>query len=289
MKNYLFIAIALFILSACGNQAELDKAKHQNDSLMSIINQRDSSVSNLLTAFNDVERNLDSVSAKQQIIAANADKTGGELKQNQKDRISAEIAAINNLMDENRKKIADLNHKLKGSNKKNAALEKAIAELNSRLTQKESELAALNEKLNTLNAQVTQLETSVGILTADNAAKAEEIETKTTALHTAYYTIGKASELQDAKIIDRKGGLLGIGRTSQLSSNFDNSKFERIDYTKMGTIPVNSKNVKIVTSHPSDSYSLERDDKNKDLVKSIIITNPEKFWSASKYLVVVKD
>jgi hypothetical protein len=49
---------------------------------------------------------------------------------------------------------------------------------------------------------------------------------------------------------------------------------------------VNLKKVKLVTSHPSDSYTLE---KNGDQVSNIQITNPEKFWRASKYLVVVKD
>ena len=47
--------------------------------------------------------------------------------------------------------------------------------------------------------------------------------------------------------------------------------------------------MKIITSHPSESYTLEKDAAKKDKVKNIVITNPDKFWSASKYLVVVKD
>ena len=108
------------------------------------------------------------------------------------------------------------------------------------------------------------------------------------ALHTAYFVVGKSNDLQDAKIIDRKGGLLGIGRTSKLSQDFDNSKFTRIDYTVTNNIAINS-DMKIVTSHPTNSYTLEKDTKDNDLVKNIVITNPELFWSASKYLVVIKD
>jgi hypothetical protein len=55
---------------------------------------------------------------------------------------------------------------------------------------------------------------------------------------------------------------------------------------KVNTIPIDSKDAKIITSHPSDSYTLN---KEKDKVVSLQITNAEKFWSASKYLVVVKD
>ena len=49
---------------------------------------------------------------------------------------------------------------------------------------------------------------------------------------------------------------------------------------------IDSKGAKLVTSHPADSYTLN---KEKDKVVSIQITNAEKFWSASKYLVVVKE
>jgi hypothetical protein len=47
--------------------------------------------------------------------------------------------------------------------------------------------------------------------------------------------------------------------------------------------------MKIITSHPSDSYTLDKDASDKDKVTNIVITNSEKFWSTSKYLVVVKD
>ena len=286
MKNYLFIAAAAFLMSAC-NQAEVDKGKHENDSLLSVVSERDASINEFISSFNDVERNLDTVASRQHIINASTEKKG-EFRQNQKDRINTEIAAINDLMDKNRKKLSDLNRKLKNSSHKNVELEKMIATITVQLSQKDIELTALNEKLNNLNVQVAQLQTSVNTLTEEGNAKSATIANDTKELHTAYFVVAKSDELQDDKIIDRKGGLLGIGRTSKLSADFDNSKFTRIDYTVTGTITVNSE-MKIITSHPSDSYTLEMDTKDKDMVKSIVITNPEKFWSTSKYLVVVKE
>lgn len=286
MKNYLFIPAAALLMSAC-NQQELADSKQTNDSLLSIVNERDASINEFIASFNEVEANLDSVAVRQHIISESTDQKG-ELKPNQKAHINSQIAAINNLMEQNRKKLAELNRKVKNSTHKNKELEKMIATINSQLAQKDIELTALNEKLNTLNAQVAQLQTSVTTLTAEGEAKSQTIAEDTKALHTAYFVVGKSDELKDAKIIDRKGGLLGIGRTSQLSGDFDNNKFTRIDYTQTGTITVNSE-MKMVTSHPSDSYTLDKDGKDKDKVRSIVITNPEKFWSASKYLVVVKD
>ena len=286
MKKYIFIAAAALAMSAC-NQNELTESNRQKDSLLAVVNERDSFINDFISSFNDVERNLDSVSVRQHIIAVNSDNPG-ELKASQKERINAEIASINSLMDQNRKTIAELNRKIKNSSSKNAQLEKMIATLNDQLSKKDMELTDLNTKLNALNAQVATLEISVDTLTARNGAQSQTIAEETMALHTAYFVVGKSNELQDAKIIDRKGGLLGIGRTSKLSEDFDNSKFTRIDYTQTNNIVVNS-DMKIVTSHPSNSYTLEKDTKDKDLVRNIVITNPELFWSASKYLVVIKD
>ena len=286
MKKFVFIAATALVISAC-NQNELTESNRQKDSLMSVVNERDSFINDFISSFNDVERNLDSVAVRQHIIAVNSDKAG-ELKPTQKARINAEIASINNLMDQNRKKIAELNQKIKKSSGRNVQLEKMIATLKDQLAKKDIELTDLNTKLNSLNAQVATLETAVDTLLAVNGAQSQTIAEETMALHTAYFVVGKSNDLQDANIIDKKGGLLGIGRTSKLSQDFDNSKFTRIDYTQTNSITINS-DMKIVTSHPSNSYTLEKDMKDKDLVRNIIITNPELFWSASKYLVVIKD
>ena len=271
MKNYFFIAAACLLMTAC-NQKEIDKSKadllksnHEKDSLLGIVTDRESTINNFISSFNDVERNLDSVAAKQHIISMNTDKQT-ELRKDQKARINSEILAINNLMDSNRKRINELSKKLKTSGFKNEQLEKTISFLNEQLSQKEVELGNLNEKHAALNLQVAELKTSVESLTGDNAKKSENITELTTSLHTAYYAIGKPKDLQASKIIDKKGGLLGIGKTPKLSSDLDNSKFIKIDYTKVGAIPINSGNVKVVTSHPTDSYTLEKDSNNKDVV-----------------------
>ncbi len=286
MKNYLIIATAVTLLSAC-NRQELADSKNTNDSLVSIVSEREQALNDFISSFNEIESNLDSVAVKQHIITMSVDNPG-ELNKSRKARINDEITAINNLMDENRKKITELNKKLKNSAGKNANLEKTIATLSDQLNQKNMELEYLNAQLNSLNAQVVQLESNVSTLNAENNQQSKVIETETAALRSAYYVIGNSKELRDAKIIDRQGGLLGIGKTSKLRSDFDNTMFTHIDYTQSTTIGVNSK-MKIITSHPSDSYSLVRDGKDKDIVSNISITNPEKFWSASKYLVVIKD
>jgi predicted nuclease with TOPRIM domain len=292
MKKLIIIAAAAFGMFAC-NQGELDKSNQQNDSLVSVLkqredelNKREETVNEFISSFNEVERNLDCVAVRQQIIILSADKGRGEIKGNQKEKINAQIKAINELMDSNRKTIAELRKKLKRSAGKNKKLEETIATLTDQLAQKDSELASLNEKLSSLNAQVAQLQTSLDTLNMVNYNQSQTIAANTAALHTAYYLIGKSKDLVEAKVIDKKGGLLGIGKTAKLNENFNREKFTQIDYTLVSTIPVNSEKVKIVTNHPGDSYRLDMDPSDKDLVKTLVITNPERFWSVSKYLVI---
>jgi len=282
MKNYIFIAAAsLIMMTACKDTQKDESVVRQRDSLLAVIDERETSVNDFITSFNEVERNLDEVTAKQHIILMNSSK--GDMKEDQKTRINSEIKAINDLMDANTKKLQQLNKRLNRSDKKNMQLEKTIALLNDQLNQKYAELTDLNERLNALNAQVAQLQTSVDTLSAQNMAQTQTINEKTEQLHTAYYIVGHSKDLQKANLIDKKGGLLGIGRTSKLSENVDNSMFTKIDYIQTTSIPVNSKDAKLITTHPTDSYTW---DKTEKMINSLMITDPEKFWSASKYLVI---
>jgi DNA repair exonuclease SbcCD ATPase subunit len=251
-----------------------------------VLDERETSLNDFINSFNEVERNLDCVAVRQKIVYSTAEATRGDLKASQKERINQHISAINDLMEANRKSISDLKRSLKNSRNKNKKLEATVASLTERLAQKEAELTELNEKLNNLNAQLAQLQTRFDTLTSENSRQSQNIAEKTTALHTAYYIVGRSKDLREAKVIDKKGGLLGLGRTDKLSENFDRSKFTRIDYTQTSSIPVNSDKVKIVTNHPPDSYKLETIGDDKDKVKNLVITDAEKFWSVSKYLVV---
>lgn len=283
MKNYLLIAATTALIFASCKDAQKDESvTRQRDSLLSVIDERENSVNEFITSFNEVESNLNAVSAKQNIILANSNKSV-EFKGSQKERINTEIKAINELMIENSKKIKQLNSKLNKGDKKNVQLQKTIEILNNQLNQKYFELTALNQRLNDLNFQVAILQITVDTLLNENMAQNQLINDKTNELHTAYYVVGSSKELQKNNLIDKKGGLLGIGRTSKLNNDLDNSLFTKIDYTETTSIPVNSKNMKMVTSHPTNSYSVDKSGKK---INSIMISDPTKFWSESKYLVI---
>lgn len=286
MKNYLaaVIVTALFF-SACNNNEEAER-RHQKtlDSINSELTMRDSTINDYLRSFNEIEENLDSVQTQQEMLSMDIRSQKGDVKENVKERINLMIIAINGLIEQNKLKIADLNAKLKRNVLRIGEFQKMIAGLNDQINEKNASLQSLNDQLTAANAQVAQLQTSIDTLTNDKNVQAQTIAVQTAVLHTAYYVVGKTKDLEKMEVIDKKGGLLGIGKTAQLNSDFNKNDFTQIDYTQTMNIPINSKKAKLVTSHPTDSYVLEKD--NDDKYTNLHITEPVKFWAASKYLVV---
>ncbi|MGZ3884552.1 MAG: Cbp1 family collagen-binding glycoprotein adhesin [Bacteroidia bacterium] len=287
MKKIICFAFsAMLLFTACSNDTDSTSKVYEAryDSLNSIVAERDSAINNFLASFNDIERNLDSVAMKQNVITLNVEKNRGEIKNNTRERINSQIAAINNLMEQNKKKIDELSRKVKRYSLKISQFDKMINTLNDEIAQKNNELQSLNEQLNAANAQVAQLQTSLDTMSSMSSSQLKLIASQTESMHTAFYLVGKSKELEEKKIIDKTGGLLGIGKTSRLNSEIDPGNFTKIDYTKVQSIPINSRKAKLVTTHPSDSYTWN---KENDQITALTITQPEKFWSASKYLVVV--
>jgi ABC-type Zn uptake system ZnuABC Zn-binding protein ZnuA len=69
-----------------------------------------------------------------------------------------------------------------------------------------------------------------------------------------------------------------------LQQNFNKDYFTKIDIRVDKEIKLYSRDAEMLTAHPASSYTLQRD-ANKQYV--LRITNPEQFWSTSKYLVVL--
>jgi hypothetical protein len=94
-------------------------------------------------------------------------------------------------------------------------------------------------------------------------------------LNTGWYVYGTKKELKESKILV-DGNVLKDG-------GFDADYFTKIDIRNTIVIPLNSKSVKILTTHPEDSYTLIKGSNGEYTLR---IKDPSIFWSVSKYLVV---
>ena len=112
-------------------------------------------------------------------------------------------------------------------------------------------------------------------LKTESSQKSATIQAQDKQLNTAWFVFGTKKELKEQRIIDG---------SRVLESNFNKSYFTKIDIRVEKEIKLYSKYAKILTMHPSDSYTLQKD-ANKQYV--LRITNPQIFWSTSKYLVIL--
>src|SRR5688500_3288363 len=113
MKKLLLIPVlALFV--ACHNyQADIDKLQKEKADMIEAAKYKDSTIVSFINEVNEIESNLATIETKQSKIAEAGNPA--ELKGSQAERIKENIKAINDLMSENKNRIAALNKKLKNS------------------------------------------------------------------------------------------------------------------------------------------------------------------------------
>jgi seryl-tRNA synthetase len=282
LGSFLITAIAL---TGCENyKDELAQMTTSRDSILALTNEKDRTLEEYVTSIEEIEGNLAEITTRQQLVKTGSTAGNVEMNKTAKERIQSEIAAISQLVEESKTKSEELSRKLKNSNFKVGKLEKMVAALNEQIAGKEAELLVLNEQLAVLNTRVENLNTEVSSLHNKDSVNNTIIENQVAKMNTGYIAIGNYKKLRDEQVVTKEGGFLGLGKEEKLSPQVNNEAFSKVDISKLSNIPIDTKEAKLVTVHPTDSYSIE---KQNDKVSEIVITNSEKFWSTSKYLVVM--
>ncbi len=287
MNRYAWITVAFATLFAgCENyKDEFDQISRERDSLIYIGDVKDSSINSFLEAFNEIESNLDSIVAREQAIEVSASQ-GGEIDGDQRERINEDIRVINDLLERNRVLLAGMERQLSVSRGRISQLSILADKLQEEVDTRDAQLVDLKVQLADLNLNIDNLNVMLDTITAQKHDQEMQLMDKLEKLHTAWFVVGTFKELRDQNVVDKEGGFLGIGKNQMLKRDFNTDAFTKVDITRIASIPLRSKAVKVITNHPSSSYSLERED---DQVKSLNILDYEQFWGTSKYLVVIRD
>jgi hypothetical protein len=165
-----------------------------------------------------------------------------------------------------------------------------IETVRSYLTYQEKLFIEVYGNIQSIKKQVSQLQKTIVSKQSEMLKREKEslnlIKQKEKDARKIYYLVGGKSELERAKAIKKKGGFLGIGSTIQLSDKLDEMFFQTADFNLIKEIALgNTKKVNLITVHPKGSF-LILDTPGERFLK---VTNPEKFWSASKFLIVEVD
>ena len=283
MKKLLVLTVCVAMLSACGNMKRNESLQAENDSLNVALSERDAELESIMSAFNEVQEGFRLINEAENRV----DLGGGLEGASDVDKIKENIRFITETLQSNRERIAELESQLKNSKHASSQLKNAVANLNKELLAKtqqietlQTELAAKNIRIAELDDAVAGLHQDVANLTAENAAKAATVASQDKALNAAWFVFGTKSELKNEKIVTQK---LFQKKQVLKDEDFNKEYFTQIDIRKDREIKLYSKDAELLTPHPEGSYELVKDEK-KEL--SLVITNPNKFWSVSRYLVI---
>lgn len=287
MKKVLFFAVCLLAIIGCKEEPKAPVVQtvvvDGNDSLQAIIDQREKEMNDLMSVINEIQEGFRQINEKEKrVTLAKAGEGVDKVA-----RIKSDMQFIKDKMNENRLLIEKLRGQLSESSLRGEEIKKTfentIAALNSQLEAKNQQYEELVAQLNAKDVKISEMDNTITTLNKDvedlkteTAQKQQTINEQDKQMHIAYYVYGTKSELKEQGILTKKGEVL--------EKTFNKNYFTKIDYRYQKEIKLFSKSAKFLTSHPQASYQLERDAKKEYVLR---ITNPDLFWSTSKYLVVL--
>ncbi len=286
------VAISLVVLITVGifgisrfnteKKQQLAAIENQKTSYTQLLTTRDSVINEWIVTFDQVEKDLNMVKEKEKIITVNS--TNGEFSKSKKEQIQRDIAYINTVLDQNRKKIESLTAQLKNSGGTIKGLQLKVADLEASMKLREAEVSELKLALVNKDFEIGKLNT---IMTDQQLAivqKDQKIADQVNEKNKAYVAYGTYKDLKAKGLVTKEGGFIGIGKKELVTAEFADSAFTQVNITELKEIPVNSKNAKFMTDHPKGSYAMITNADKK--ITSIEITDPEQFWKISRYAVV---
>ncbi len=290
-KVVLFVAGALIVLnfSSCVENSSKYKALQAKlDSLQVSHNIQGAELDEVFATINEIEQGLSSIRESESILSVQT-ADGIEIQKGSKEQLKRDVEAIQSaiknyqdeikkLQDDNRlqsaqfkKRLAAMQKELKEKSAIIETISKQLEEKEAQIIQKDRQIATLDKTVSSLKEEVTNLSTEGDMLKAKVADQEAEI-------YSVYYIVGSKQELIGAGVMT-KGGLF---KSSKVSYQAEKDAFVKIDLREISQINTNAKKAKVMSIHPKGTYAFVENDGEMILN----ISDPEKFWEQTKYLVI---
>lgn len=183
---------------------------------------------------------------------------------------------------------------LADSKRRETVLRRDNATLRDSLGKDERLIAQLGETIGRQLSQITELQASVGQLTAANTQLGEELRVSLASSARVYYVIGSEDELVKKGIIVREGGMnllvMRPGRTVHPARRLDHAQFTAIDAREVSriSVPDSTRRYRVVSRHSLDDAEVANR-KDATFQGDLRITDANRFWAASRYLIVIES
>ena len=272
----LSVALVAFMLSSCVEKSKKYQQLMAEKDAVVLENQNiEREYNAALGIISDVENNLQALrDAEGMMLIKNETNT-------QRDQLNSELIQIKETMALNRAKLDSLSTVLENSNKDRAYLRNTIKKLQAQLAEKEAtiaqmqeELAQKNQEIEGLNTQVNNLNENLNVANAKNEEQSRLIADQILEMNKVYYLGATKKSLKESGVLTSK---------YILRQEVPAEAFTQADKRELNSIVFEGKKVKVLSAHPLESYTIV---KNENQVV-IEISNPELFWSVTKYMVAI--
>jgi hypothetical protein len=300
---------AVSLLAACDPQAssKLKTLAHadslRTDSLISIKNDLLNEVMSSTQFVNDLNSEISRLKAKQNVALATKLTSESDMAAIKEQR-AAVMKRIQNIvarLDSSEARVAVLRKRASTLAMRDSTLvaqvaeyEKTITDLRHTVDQQRADYEATIAKQ---TAQIAGLNSKVDTMTTENTRLMGEAKTLTdtvtqltTVVNTAYYVIGTKDDLVKQGVLVEEGHrrfLLFGGRSLSPARELDPAKFTRIDRSKDKVINFPEGDFVIFTRQ-NPAYASPFASKDGAISGGLRIDQPERFWEASKFLIIVK-
>jgi chromosome segregation ATPase len=255
---------------------EIQSRNNQINDLESNVENSDSLVNQYALYVKQIKDNLNEINDQEVFLNKLKNSDSENIKPDTLDIIKS-IQLMADKITENEQLIGKLNKVLNGAKTQNLKFRKEINTLQEMIAKSNKDVYFLKEELSSLNASYSEL------FDKYNAQKVA-INQLNSSLNEISYVIGTKSELLENGVLTKEGGIIGIGKARKLSNELNVDYFTKSSKTKFKSLILGFKSIKIITSHPKNSYKLTEGEKER--IDSLIILDKSSFWKNSKYLVI---
>jgi len=166
-------------------------------------------------------------------------------------------------IEEYKNKIRDLESKLASSKGQLSGIQAMVDRLKKSVADKEKIVAELEGRVgklsSTLDEERLAAQAEINQRDARLKDKDSQIAEQNLESNRMYFAVGTRKQLMDSGIINRKGGILGIGKVSTVK-DADLSRFTQFNLldTQELSFPVTKKGYSVLSSHVAASYEVSR-------------------------------
>ena len=149
-------------------------------------------------------------------------------------------------------------------------------------------IAELETQVTALTDSTRKLTEANEVLARENEALADSLRRITSRANTAWYVVGSRKQLVRAGVLTEEGGILGLGKSLTPARAMAQGVFTRIDRLRDTEISLpRARQYRIVSRHDPDLVSVEASSSSSS--RTLRINDPERFWSASVWLIIVLE